>query len=62
MAIEIATWIIKEGVNDNIFNNIINITDPKKMWEKLRVIYLQVGQDVIYFILQELLNYPRINK
>lgn len=35
MAIETATRIIKEGVNNNIFNNIINITNPKNMWEKL---------------------------
>lgn len=36
MAIGTATRIIKEGVSDNIFNNIIDITDPKEMWGKLR--------------------------
>lgn len=36
MAIGTATRIIKEGVSDNIFNNIIDIMDPKEMWEKLR--------------------------
>lgn len=43
MAIGMATRIIKKGVNDDIFNNIINIIDPKEMWEKLRAAYLQVG-------------------
>lgn len=32
------------------------------MWEKLRATCSQIGQGVVYFILQELLNYPRINK
>ena len=32
------------------------------MWQKLQVICLQVGQGVVYFILQELLNYPQNNK
>ena len=36
MAVGTATRIIKEGVSDNIFNNIIDITDPKEMWEKPR--------------------------
>lgn len=39
MAIEIATRIIKKGVNNNIFNNIINIIDLLKMWEKLHMVY-----------------------
>lgn len=32
------------------------------MWEKLRIACSQVGQGVLYFILQQLLNYPQINK
>ncbi len=62
MAVGTATRIIKEGVSDDIFNNIIDVTDPKEMWEKLRAACSQVGQGVVYSILQELLNYPRINK
>ena len=31
MAVRTATRIIKEGVSNDIFNNIINITDPKEM-------------------------------
>ena len=62
MAVETATRIIKEGMSDDIFNNIIDITDPKEMWEKLRSACSQVGQGVVYSILQELLNYPRNNK
>lgn len=57
-----ASRIIKESVSDDIFNNIIDLTDPKEMWEKLRAACAQVGQGVVYSILQELLNYPQINK
>lgn len=39
MAIEIATRVIKKGVSNNIFNNIINIIDLLKMWEKLHMVY-----------------------
>lgn len=62
MAVGTATRIIKEGVSDDIFNNIIGITDPREMWEKLRTVYSQVGQEVVYSILQELLNYLRNTK
>lgn len=31
--------IIKEGVSDDIFNNIIDIIDRKEMWEKLHIVY-----------------------
>ena len=62
MAVGTATRIIKEGVSNNIFNIIIDITDPKEMWKKLRSACSQVGQGVVYFILKELLNYPRNNK
>lgn len=62
IAIGIVTQIIKEGISNNIFNNIIDITDPKEMWEKLRIACFQIGQRVIYSILQELLNYSYTNK
>lgn len=62
MAIGTATRIIKEGVSNDIFNNIIDVTDPQEMWQKLRTAYSQVGQGLVYSIFQELLNYPRNNK
>lgn len=62
IAIGTVTQIIKEGISNNIFNNIIDITDPKEMWEKLCVACSQVGERVIYSILQELLNYLYTNK
>lgn len=62
MAVGIATRTIKEGVSDDIFNNIIDITDLQEMWEKLRTACSQVGQGVVYSILQEILNYAQINK
>lgn len=32
------------------------------MWEKLRAVCSQIGTGVVYFIVQELLTYPKINK
>lgn len=32
------------------------------MWEKLYTASTQIGQGVVYFIFQELLNYPQVNK
>lgn len=61
-AIGMATQIIKKGVSNDIFNNIIDITDSKEMWKKLCNACSQVGQGIIYSILQELLNYLRNNK
>lgn len=58
MVIGMVPQIIKESVNNNILNNIFNITDPKEMRKKLQVACLQFGQDIIYFILQKLFNYP----
>ena len=51
IAMGIAMQIIKECVNNDIFNNIINITNVKKIWEKLRISCFQVGQAVVYSIL-----------
>lgn len=52
MAIGIAIRIIKEGISDDIFNNIIDLTDPKEIWEKWCAACTQVSQDVVYSILQ----------
>lgn len=50
MAIEITTRIIKENVNNDILNNIINITNLQKMWEKFCTTCSQFKQDIIYSI------------
>ena len=57
MTIRIVTQIIKERVNNDIFNNIINILDPKKIQEKLCTKCFQVRQRIIYFIFQKHLIY-----
>ena len=54
--------IIREGLSNDLFNNIINIDNLKEMWAKLKSVCSQVGQGVVYLILQELLNYSKINK
>ncbi len=54
--------IIREGVNDQIAFNIMDLKDPKEIWDKLKSIYIEVGQGVMYSILQELLHYPKITK
>lgn len=51
-----------KGINDKIVFNIINFDSLKDMWDKLKSKYSKVGQKVVYSILQELFNYPKINK
>ena len=62
MAVGIAQKIIREGVSDQIAFNIMDLKDPKEMWEKLKSVYTEVGQRVVYSILQELFYYPSNNK
>lgn len=62
MAIGITQRIITESISDQIAVNIMNLEDPKEMWERLRNICTEVGQRVVYSILQELLHYPAANK
>lgn len=62
MAIGIARRIIIKGVSNQIAFNIMDLEDPKKIWDKLQSICSKIGQRVVYLILQELLNYPKINK
>ena len=62
MAVRIARQIILKGVSDQIAFNIMDLKDPKEMWDKLTSICTKIGQEVVYSILQELLNYPKINK
>ena len=62
MAVGIAQKIIREGVSDQIAFNIMDLKNPKEMWDKLKSICTEVGQGVVYSILQELLHYPKINK
>ena len=58
----IATKIIKQGVNSDLYINVIGKRDPHKSWETLRRVCSQVGQGVVYSILKELLNYPCVAK
>ncbi len=62
MAVGTAQQIIREGVNDQIVFNIMDLKDPKEMWDKLKSVCTEVGQGVVYSILQELLHYPKITK
>lgn len=57
-----ALKIIKKGVHPDLYPNIINKKDPKATWETLERVSSQVGQEVVYALLKEILNYPRKNK
>lgn len=59
---DIAQWIIKKDVSDQIGFNIMNLEDSEKIWDKLKSIYIKVDQEVVYFIPQELFYYPKITK
>ena len=58
----IASKIIKQGVSADLYINIIGEKNPQRSWETLRRVCSQVGQGVVYSILKELLNYPRVAK
>lgn len=62
MAVDITQKIIWESVSNQVAFNIMDLKDPKEMWDKLISICTEVGQGVVYSILQELLHYPKINK
>lgn len=62
IAVKIACQIIIEEVNNQIAFNIMDLEDLKKMLDKLTSICSKIGQGVVYSILQELFNYPKINK
>lgn len=54
MAIDIVQKIIKESVSNQITLNIIDLKDPKEIWDKLKNICTIIGQRVVYSIFQEL--------
>ncbi len=62
IAVGIAQQIITEDVSNEIAFNIIDFEEPKEMLDKFKSICTKIGQGVIYSIIQELLNYPGINK
>lgn len=62
MAMGTAIQIIIKAASNNILNNIIDVTNFKRIWEEFYTAYSQLGQKVVYFILQELLNYLYTNK
>lgn len=55
MTIGSATEIIKKSIGNDIFNNIINFSNLKELWEKLYSTYSQVGQKIVQSILHEFL-------
>lgn len=58
----IATKVIQQGVNSDLYLNIISRRVPQMSWKTLQRVYSQVGQGVVYSILKELLNYPHVAK
>ena len=43
MIIRIVIYIVKEGINNNIFINIIEVINPEEIWEKLQTLWFKVG-------------------
>ena len=62
MALGIARQIILEGVNNQIAFYIMDLKDPKEMWDKLKNMWSEIKQGVVYLILQKLFKYLKINK
>lgn len=61
IAIAEASKIIKDGINEELFTSILGKRQPHMMWARLQSVCSQVGQGVIYSILQELLAYSKNN-
>ena len=51
MTLGIAQQIIRERISDQIAFNIMNLRDPKEIWNKLKSICIEISQGIIYFIL-----------
>ena len=58
----IASKIIKQGVSTDLYINIIREKNPQRSWETLHHVCSQVKQRIVYSILKELLNYPKVAK
>lgn len=61
MAIRPSQKIIIKGVNSQIAFHIINIKNSNDMQDTFQRISSKVSHGVIYSVLQEILNYTRIN-
>ena len=57
-----ALRIILESIDDNLFRTIEGIDEIAEIWDKLRTTCSQVGQGVVYTILNELFGYAAANK
>lgn len=62
MAIGMAQKIIIKGDCNLITFNIIDINDPKEIQDTLKKIHLRTDEQVVYSVLQEILNYLCIHK
>ncbi|SLM37521.1 hypothetical protein LPUS_07382 [Lasallia pustulata] len=57
-----ALRIILESIDDNLFRTIEGIEEITEIWDKLKTTCSQVGQGVVYAILNELFGYAAANK
>ncbi|SLM37366.1 hypothetical protein LPUS_07189 [Lasallia pustulata] len=57
-----ALRIILESIDDNLFCTIEGIEEITEIWDKLKTTCSQVGQGVVYAILNELVGYAAANK
>ena len=48
----VASKIIKQGVNGDLYINIIRVRNLQRSWQTIRLLCLQVGQEVVYSILE----------
>ena len=57
-----ALRIILESIDDNLFCTIEGMEEITEIWDKLKTTCSQVGQGVVYAILNELFGYAAANK
>lgn len=57
-----ASLIIKKDISDALFQRVESENTPRPVWNSLRDACSQTGQDVVYSLLQEAVQYPAAKK
>ena len=57
-----AAWIIKSDISDALFLQVENDNNPETCWNTLQETSSQIGQDIVYALLSEVVQYLATRK